>query len=256
MLLFGPTSGDPTRHLTGGGSRGVFWVAGVLSVVPTILFGTYVAWASASAPEWLPSLASNPIAVIETLAPSWFPIPALLVLVFPLLTLAAWSLHSFGNNASVAGLGSSRLVGSAWGLVVVSAGVATLIVFDYGVASYFPSLIFTLGVVVVAWAATFVVDQVGRTRGREAGGGRSTHAWRPSLLIGMFVAIGLGLGLLSSSVSWLSWQGYLFPVLELAGVMDLSEAQPGVLVAAAVASLVALITRLGVDAKARRLVDA
>jgi hypothetical protein len=39
-------------------------------------------------------------------------------------------------------------------------------------------------------------------------------------------------------------------------VMDLSEAQPGVLVAAVVASLFALITRLSVDAKARRLVDA
>jgi nucleobase:cation symporter-1, NCS1 family len=256
LLLFGPTSGDPTRQLTGGGSRGVFWVAGVLGVVPTILFGTYVAWASVSVPEWLPSLASDPIAVIGTLAPGWFPVPALLVLVFPLLTLAAWSLYSFGNNASVAGLGSSRLVGSTWGLFVVSAGVATLLVFDHGVAVYFPSLIFTLGVVVVAWAATFVVDQVGRTRVLEAGGGRPTHAWRPSLLVGMFAAIGLGLGLLGSTVSWLSWQGYLFPVLELVGVMDLSEAQPGVLVAAVVASLFALITRLSVDAKARRLVDA
>lgn len=256
LLLFGPTSGDPTRHLTGGGARGVFWVAGVLGVVPTILFGTYVAWASVSVPEWLPSLASDPIAVIGTLAPGWFPVPALLVLVFPLLTLTAWSLHSFGHNASVAGLGSSRLVGSTWGLFVVSGGVATLLVFDHGVAGYFPSLIFTLGVVVVAWSATFVVDQVGRTRVLEAGGDRPTHAWRPSLLVGMFVAIGLGLGLLSSTVSWLSWQGYLFPVLELVGVMDLGEAQPGVLVAAVAASLFALITRLSVDARARRLVDA
>ena len=46
---------------------------------------------------------------------------------------------------------------------------------------------------------------------------------------------------MSSSVPWLSWQGYLFPLGEQAGLMDLSPAQPGVLVAFVLASVVSLI---------------
>jgi nucleobase:cation symporter-1, NCS1 family len=255
LLLFGPTSGDPSRHLPGALSRGVPWVVGVVAVLPTVIFSSYVAWVSVSVPEWLPSLATDPLAIVGALAPVWFPVPAALVLVLPLVALGAWSVHSAGYHALVTGIQRSRPAGSAWGLVLVSAALVAHIVFDHGVARYFPSVLYSLGVVVAVWGTIVVCDRAGQSAEATNLGMSQTPMWRPSLLLGMFVSIGVGFGLLTSPVSWLSWQGYLFPVVDSLGLIDLSDAQPGVLVAMVLAGLVTLITRLSVGAKANRRVD-
>jgi hypothetical protein len=65
----------------------------------------------------------------------------------------------------------------------------------------------------------------------------------------MGAAIGLGFGLVSSSVSWLSWQGYLVPVLDQLRLIDLSEAAAGVFVSFVFSALVALIAGLGLRSK-------
>jgi len=71
-----------------------------------------------------------------------------------------------------------------------------------------------------------------------------TPAVRLAPLLAALLGLGAGLGLVSSSVPWLSWQGYLFPLGEQAGLMDLSPAQPGVLVAFVLAALVSLVGEL------------
>ena len=48
----------------------------------------------------------------------------------------------------------------------------------------------------------------------------------------------VGFGLIESSVSWLAWQGYLFPLLDMAGLIDLSPASPGLLVAFVLAGII------------------
>jgi hypothetical protein len=56
--------------------------------------------------------------------------------------------------------------------------------------------------------------------------------------VAFVLPVAVGLGLIDSSVSWLAWQGYLFPLLELAGLVDLSPAAPGILVAFVLAGII------------------
>ena len=65
---------------------------------------------------------------------------------------------------------------------------------------------------------------------------------RAGNLLGLGVAVALGFGVTSSSVSWLSWQGYLVDFVTVEGLGVLAEGSMGVLLALAMGALFALIS--------------
>lgn len=240
VLLFAPAASDWLQPREGTAPTTIQWIAGGAAVIPTVVLGTYAAWVSVSSPDWLPQLASDPVLIVAQNAPSWYPLPTALAMVVPVLVLAALALRSAGINTVAVGIRVTPRIATLLGALVVALGLAAQVVFVHSLVAYLPHVLYTLGVVVLAWAAIFAVDTVGTPQQRTSG----ERAWRFGPLLGFVISVGLGWGLLSSTVPWLAWQGYLLPVLASAGLIDLSAAQPGVLVAGTVGALVALVTRV------------
>ena len=241
LLLLGVVAEDHSQlAATDSPSRAPGLISALVSVVPLSALVIFVSWWADSSPLMGLSLVADPVGAVVSDLPSWFPLPALAFLALPLLGLAALALHSAGAGVSLVGIpGQARHHSLALG-VVIAGVLAALIATDFSVISVLPDFVYTLGVVVAAWAGTMVFTSLfsaSRTN-------HHTPAVRLAPLLAALLGLGAGLGLVSSSVPWLSWQGYLFPLGEQAGLMDLSPAQPGVLVAFVLAALVSLVGEL------------
>ncbi|MDA9114602.1 hypothetical protein N9J31_01890 [Pontimonas sp.] len=241
LLLLGVVAEDHSQlAATDSPSRAPGLISALVSVVPLSALVIFVSWWADSSPLTGLSLVADPVGAVVSDLPTWFPLPALAFLALPLLGLAALALHSAGAGVSLVGIpGQARHHSLALG-VVIAGVLAALIATDFSVISVLPDLVYTLGVVVAAWAGTMVLTSL-------FSASRTNHhipAVRLAPLLAALLGLGAGLGLVSSSVPWLSWQGYLFPLGEQAGLMDLSPAQPGVLVAFVLAALVSLLGEL------------
>ena len=241
LLLLGVVAEDHSQlAATDSPSRAPGLISALVSVVPLSALVIFVSWWADSSPLTGLSLLADPVGAVVSDLPSWFPLPALAFLALPLLGLAALALHSAGAGVSLVGIpGQARHHSLALG-VVIAGVLAALIATDFSVISVLPDLVYTLGVVVAAWAGTMVFTSLFSASRTD----HHTPAVRLAPLLAALLGLGAGLGLVSSSVPWLSWQGYLFPLGEQAGLMDLSPAQPGVLVAFVLAALVSLVGEL------------
>ena len=241
LLLLGVVAEDHSQlAATDSPSRAPGLISALVSVVPLSALVIFVSWWADSSPLTGLSLLADPVGAVVSDLPSWFPLPALAFLALPLLGLAALALHSAGAGVSPVGIpGQARHHSLALG-VVIAGVLAALIATDFSVISVLPDLVYTLGVVVAAWAGTMVFTSLFSASRTD----HHTPAVRLAPLLAALLGLGAGLGLVSSSVPWLSWQGYLFPLGEQAGLMDLSPAQPGVLVAFVLAALVSLLGEL------------
>ena len=241
LLLLGVVAEDHSQlAATDSPSRAPGLISALVSVVPLSALVIFVSWWADSSPLTGLSLLADPVGAVVSDLPSWFPLPALAFLALPLLGLAALALHSAGAGVSLVGIpGQARHHSLALG-VVIAGVLAALIAGDFSVISVLPDLVYTLGVVVAAWAGTMVFTSLFSASRTD----HHTPAVRLAPLLAALLGLGAGLGLVSSSVPWLSWQGYLFPLGEQAGLMDLSPAQPGVLVAFVLAALVSLVGEL------------
>ena len=241
LLLLGVVAEDHSQlAATDSPSRAPGLTSALVSVVPLSALVIFVSWWADSSPLTGLSLLADPVGAVVSDLPSWFPLPALAFLALPLLGLAALALHSAGAGVSLVGIpGQARHHSLALG-VVIAGVLAALIATDFSVISVLPDLVYTLGVVVAAWAGTMVFTSLFSASRTD----HHTPAVRLAPLLAALLGLGAGLGLVSSSVPWLSWQGYLFPLGEQAGLMDLSPAQPGVLVAFVLAALVSLVGEL------------
>ena len=241
LLLLGVVAEDHSQlAATDSPSRAPGLISALVSVVPLSALVIFVSWWADSSPLTGLSLLADPVGAVVSDLPSWFPLPALAFLALPLLGLAALALHSAGAGVSPVGIpGQARHHSLALG-VVIAGVLAALIATDFSVISVLPDLVYTLGVVVAAWAGTMVFTSLFSASRTD----HHTPAVRLAPLLAALLGLGAGLGLVSSSVPWLSWQGYLFPLGEQAGLMDLSPAQPGVLVAFVLAALVSLVGEL------------
>ena len=241
LLLLGVVAEDHSQLApTDSPSRAPGLISALVSVVPLSALVIFVSWWADSSPLTGLSLLADPVGAVVSDLPSWFPLPALAFLALPLLGLAALALHSAGAGVSPVGIpGQARHHSLALG-VVIAGVLAALIATDFSVISVLPDLVYTLGVVVAAWAGTMVFTSLFSASRTD----HHTPAVRLAPLLAALLGLGAGLGLVSSSVPWLSWQGYLFPLGEQAGLMDLSPAQPGVLVAFVLAALVSLVGEL------------
>jgi purine-cytosine permease-like protein len=255
LVLFGHTGGDLARyHRGGGGGRSaVATVSGLIAVVPTLLFVSYVALVAIGTPRLALTLVTDPVGTLTAELPAWSPAPLLLGLVLPLIGLASLALFSGGLATLAAGVRASRPVATSVFAVISVAAVAAAIVFEQPVAVYVPSLLYVAGVVLAAWGASFALDvALGADRLDSVASG-TMPAWRVAPLAGMVVGIAAGLGMITSSVAWLGWLGYLLPLLEMAGLVDLSSGQLGVLVALVVSGVVTAITALAIRPKAAQV---
>ncbi len=255
LVLFGHTGGDLARyHRGGGGGRSaVASVSGLVAVVPTILFVSYVALVAIGTPRLAITLVTDPVGSLAADLPAWYPAPLLLTLVLPLIGLASLALFSGGLAALSTGVRVSRVAATSVFAVISLAAVAAAIAFEQPVASFVPSLLYVAGVVLAAWGASFALDvALGANRLDTIAAG-TIPAWRVAPLAGMVVGIAAGLGMISSSVSWLGWLGYLLPLLQMAGLIDVSAGQLGVLVALVVSGVVSAIAALAIRSKASQV---
>ncbi len=239
LLMFGSLAGDQLRLSPSSPRRtlvpGV--ISGLVSMVPLALMTFFFAWWAESSALTGLGLLADPIQTIIEGLPLWYPAPAILVLAMPLVGLASLVAYSTGSEVTRVGIPGDRRVHTVVASVLIAAGLATLVVLEFDVSSTLPDLVFTLGVVMAAWAGFVVVEGAMGTKGSHRPGIRLN----PAPVIAMMTGVGLGLGATSSSVAWLSWQGYLFPLAEQAGLIDLGPAQPGVLLALVSGAVVSFV---------------
>jgi len=239
LLMLGSLGGDQLR-LSSSSTRATLApgvISGLVSMVPLALMTLFFAWWAESSALTGLGLLADPIGTIVDGLPLWYPAPAILGLAMPMVGLASLVAYSSGSEVTRVGIPGSRLVHTVVVSVLIAAGLAALVVLEFDVSSILPDLVLTLGVVMAAWAGFVVIEGAMGTTGPDRPGARLTLA----PVIAMLLGVSLGLGASSSSVAWLSWQGYLFPLAEQAGLSDLAPAQPGVLVALVSAALVSLI---------------
>ena len=244
LLMLVPLAVDMARLKGRRSPRALRSTSAVGATLPLVAFLFYTVWVVSSTPSLGDALLENPVVVLGVGLGTWYPIPAVLFFVLPFVGFLSIGLTSLGSAARELFVPGSKSVNpgamAAVDAVVVGAVVALAIVFSAEATASVLGLLPTLGVVIAAWAGATAVDAILSSKKTNT----QAVSWRLGPLLGVLVAIGLGLGLVSSGVSWLSWQGYLVPLLERAGMNTLFAGNLGVFVALGIAALVSALAAL------------
>jgi hypothetical protein len=240
LLMLIPPASDMARLKGGRSPRALRSISGVGATLPLAALLFYMVWVVSSTPSLGDALRENPVVVLGVGLGTWYPIPAILFFVLPFVGFLAIGLTSLGSAARELFVPSSKSVHPGVMAAVVGVVVALAIFFSAEATASVFGLLPTLGVVIAAWAGATAVDAALSSKKTTT----EAVSWRLGPLLGVLVAIGLGLGLMSSGVSWLSWQGYLVPLLERAGVDTLFAGNLGILVALGIAALVSALAAL------------
>ena len=227
LVAFAPVANSLASLAPRSGSRLVGAMSGIASVLPLGLLMSYAAWMSESAPGFAVGILRDPIATMGTGLGTWFPAPMLVVLVLPFtgfLAIGLWSLVGSLKEMSVPGPRSAY--GSVL-MLTVGGLVALGILFESSFLDALPDAFFTAGVIVAACVGTIAIDSVIPGKVQATRG----LSWRWGPFEGMAVAVAVGLGVVSSDISWLSWQGYLLGFLESQGFGDLAPGNLGIVFA-------------------------
>lgn len=238
LLLLVPLASDMSRLKGQRSPRAIRSSSAIGATLPPVAFLSYAVWVFSSTPSLGEALLENPVAALGVGLGAWYPIPAILFFVLPFVGFLSIGLSSLGSTARELFVPEGKSVHPGVMAVVVAAVVALAILFSAEATSSVLGLLPTLGVVIAAWAGATAVDAALSSTKTNA----KAVSWRFAPLLGVLVSIGLGFGLVSSGVSWLSWQGYLFPLLESAGVDNLSPGNMGVFVALGVAALISALS--------------
>jgi purine-cytosine permease-like protein len=205
----------------------------------------YGAVLAASNPDVASGLIETPLDTIALLIPTWYPVPLIAALALSLLSGVVISLYSGGFALQATGA-TMRRSASVVVVGVALAGVAILIALSVGDFTLLLRDVATsLAVPVAAWAGIFAAEMMIRNRRFDTeslvtrGGVYPDVNW--TNLVALVLASAIGFGLTTATVGWLSWQGYLFPLLDVAGTSDLAASDLGVLVALVLGLLVPII---------------
>lgn len=211
---------------------------GVLSAaalgLPFVALSVMASWMAQSSPVVSLGLLANPVGTLTEGAPAFYPALAIIAVVVPLVSVAALLIFSASQAASTLRMPGPTRVHTAVVIALVTGLGALALVFALDVSDFVGDLGLTLGVVAVTAGAIVAKEWavLGSKKPSEAPPVRAVS------LVAFVLPIAVGFGLIESSVSWLSWQGYLFPLLDMAGLIDLSPAAPGVLVAFVLAGII------------------
>jgi len=223
----------------------VGWTTFGSSLAPVILlvFGVLLA---GSSPKLNTAIANDPIGALASLLPIWFLVPFVIVAVLGLIGGAVLDIYSSGLALLSAGLRAPRYVAAGIDGVIMTIGAIYVVFFAPDFLGPFQGFLITLGVPIAAWCGIFIADIQLRKRDYadaelyDRRGRYGSVRWVPIGLV--VVGTGLGWGLVTSSVSWLGWQGYLLDAFGLGGRSgDWAFANLGVLVALVVGYLGTLL---------------
>jgi purine-cytosine permease-like protein len=161
------------------------------------------------------AMSSNPIEVLARDVPTWFLIPYLLTAVGGLLAGAVLDIYSSGLNLLTLGVRLPRYQSVAFDGVLMLIGNIYILFFAPSFFGPFQGFLITLGVLLAAWAAIFVVDLAmyrwpqGYAENELYEPGARYGAWNAAGVASFLVAGFIGLGLVKSSAAVFSWAGYL-----------------------------------------------
>ncbi|MEO9104128.1 MAG: cytosine permease [Terrimesophilobacter sp.] len=235
-LVWAVSSADLARYQRAGstGAASMLWST-FGATIPAFVLIAYGALLAASNPRVATGLVNTPLDTIALLIPTWYPIPLVAALAVSLLSGVVISIYSGGFALQATGITMRRsagvvIVGGAVAvaaiLIAVSVGDFTLILRDVATS---------LAVPIAAWAGIFGAEMMIRSRSFSSqsllmrGGVYPDFQWINLAML--VVASVIGFGLTTAGVEWLSWQGYLFPLLGIPISSEIAASDLGVFIA-------------------------
>ena len=240
------SSSDLARYQRPGSSGGssMLW-ATFGATLPPFLLIVWGAMLAASDPALGKQLMANPLAAIASLLPAWYPAPLLIAAALGLLSGAVLTMYSGGFALQALGLRMRRNLGTLLAAILVLAAAAALLFVVTDFSSLLRDLIITAAVPVAAWAGIFAAEMMIRTRRFHtpsllAPGGIYPQL-RPLNFLALIVISLIGLGLVSSSIPGLEWEGFLYSLVGIDSKNLLAGSDAGVFVALLLGILVPLV---------------
>jgi purine-cytosine permease-like protein len=240
------SSSDLARYQRAGssGAASMLW-ATFGATLPPFLLVVWGAMLAASDPSLGKRLTTNPLAAIASLLPAWYPAPLLAFAALGLLSGAVVTMYSGGFALQALGLTLRRNLGTLISSILVLAVSAALLFVVTDFSSLVRGLIITIAVPVAAWAGIFAAEMMIRTRRFHtpsllAPGGIYPQL-RPLNFLALVAISVIGLGLVSSSIPGLGWEGFLFGLAGIGPQSPLAASDVGVFVALLLGILVPLI---------------
>jgi len=231
------------RRSSGGGVIGWTTFGSSLAPIFLFIFGLLLAGSSASLNT---AIEGNPIGALTTLLPTWFLVPFAIVAVLGLVGGAVLDIYSSGLALLTIGLPAPRYVAAFIdGTVMVLGTIYVVFVAPGDFLAQFEGFLITLGVPIAAWCGIMLADIALRRRDYsepELFSATGRYGDVRLFPIGVIVLSTIvGWGLVTNSVDWLSWQGYLLR-FGLGGKTGAwAFANLGVLVALAIGFVVTLV---------------
>jgi purine-cytosine permease-like protein len=226
------------------GGSSMLWATFGATLPPFAL----IAWGAmlaASDPALAKGLTTNPLAAIATLLPAWYPAPLLAAAAIGLLSGAVLTMYSGGFALQALGVRARRSFATFVSAILVLATGAALIFVVTDFSSLLRDLVITVAVPVAAWAGIFAAEMMIRTRRFHAASLLAPGGLYPQVrwlnLLALIVVSGAGLGLVTSKVPWLQWEGFLYGLLGIGPHDLLAGSDAGVFVALLLGILVPLI---------------
>lgn len=217
-------------------------LGGSLPVVALIGYGLLLC---GSDPALAEQLSSDPIGALATALPTWLLIPFWLVAMTGFVSGAILDLYSSGLALLTLGLPVQRWTAAAIDGVVMLLGTVYVVWIAADFLGPFEAFLIILGVPLAAWTGIFGADLIFRGRRGydelDLDDVRSTGAVRWAPVLVMAATTVLGLGLVTSSLPWLAWSGFLLEPLGLGGRQGpWASSNIGVLVALVLSFVVSL----------------
>ena len=231
------------RPASYGGSSMLWSTLG--ATLPPFALITWGAMLAASDPHLAKGLTTNPLAAIATLLPAWYPAPLLAAAALGLLSGAVLTMYSAGFALIAVGVRARRSFATFVSAILVLATAAALIFVVTDLGSLLRDLVITVAVPVAAWAGIFAAEMMIRTRRFHAASLLAPGGLYPQVRWLNFLALilisGIGLGLVTSSIPGLGWEGFLYGALGIGPHDLLASSDAGVFVALLLGILVPLI---------------
>lgn len=245
-MVWAHSGGDLARYQSGQSSgAGAMLSSSFGAALPAFVLVGYGALLAASNKGIAQGFVTAPLDTLALLLPNWYPIPLLAATALSLLAGLIITLYSGGFALQSLGLRLAR----PWSVLLVAAltgAIAALLTFGVsGLNEIFRDAATTLAVPTAAWIGLLSAELMIRSRRYASGSLLKRGGVYPDVhwvnLSAFVVISAIGFGLTTASVSWLSWQGYLFGPLGQPLDGDLAGTDLGVLVALLLGLLVPIV---------------
>lgn len=249
-LAWAMSSAEVARYQrrTSSGAAAMLW-ATFGAGVPPFAIVSYGGVLAASDPAIARALESDPVrGIIRLGMPSWYAVPLLLAIGLSLISALVLTIYSAGFTLEASGVRLGRRWSTAVVAIAVALAGAGLAMTVSDLSSIIRGVTTTISVPVAAWAGLFAGEMMLRTRRFHhpslTSRGGVYPDWRWINLGMLVVATAIGLGMISSTLAWLDWEGYLFRAAGIDPHAGIGASNIGVAVALVIGLVTALSTGL------------